>query len=51
MSKITEALGDKATVVRIRRPSQTTPTVIHETPTPEAVVEDGWDYEEEWWGS
>ena len=52
MSKLTEALGDKATVVRIRRPSQTTPTEIHETPVPQNVTEDEWHYEaEEWWGS
>ena len=51
MSKIQDALGDKAVVVRIRRPNQTTPTKIYETPAAQAAVEDEWDYEDEWWGS
>ena len=52
MSKLTEALGDKAAVVRIRRNNQTTPTEIHETPVPQNVAEDEWHYEaDEWWGS
>ena len=52
MSKLTEALGDKAVLVRIRRPSQSTPTEIHETPVPQNIPEDEWHYEaEEWWGS
>ena len=52
MSKLTEALGDKAVVVRIRRTNQTTPTQVHETPVPQDVPEYEWNYEaDEWWGS
>ena len=51
MTKMQDALGDKAVLVRIRR-YNTTPTEIHETPVPQAVAEDEWNYEaEEWWGS
>ena len=52
MTKMQDALGDKARVVRIRRPSQSAPTKIHETPVPQDVPEDEWNYEaDEWWGS
>ena len=50
MTKMQDALGDKAVLVRIRR-YNTTPT-IHETPVPQDVPEDEWNYEaDEWWGS
>ena len=50
MTKMQDALGDKAVLVRIRR-YNTTPT-IHETPVPQDVPEDELYYEaEEWWGS
>jgi hypothetical protein len=52
MTKLTEALGDKATIVRIRRTNQAAPTQVHETPVPQDTPEDEWNYEaDEWWGS